>query len=298
MIKFNEKNYAKLCDDRVKNPSKIQKILKQRKKRSKLTKDGKLFIVAADHTARGIISASGNSMAMADRYDLLERLIRSLEVPGVDGILATPDIVEELAYFGAIHNKVVFGSINRAGILGMDWEMDDRESSYDVKGITEFGLDGGKTLLRIEKSDPGVVNTIEMVAKVNSQLARAKKVSIIEPLPYIKNAAGKFELNNDVIELARVIGIASALGTTSAYTWLKVPAFEDFAYAAKSTTLPLMLLGGDPGKDWEKTFDKWRQAFKFANVRALIPGRTLLFSPELSVEKAVAKAVSIVRKVR
>jgi len=58
LIKFNEKNYAKLCDDRVNNPSKIQKFLKQRKKRSKLTKDGKLFIVAADHTARGIISAS------------------------------------------------------------------------------------------------------------------------------------------------------------------------------------------------------------------------------------------------
>ena len=39
------------------------------------------------------------------------------------------------------------------------------------------------------------------------------------------------------------------------------------------------------------------QAFKFENVRALIPGRTLLFSPELSVEQAVSKAVTIVRKV-
>ncbi|MDA2997629.1 MAG: hypothetical protein O2872_01825 [Actinomycetota bacterium] len=58
-----------------------------------------------------------------------------------------------------------------------------------------------------------------------------------------------------------------------------------------------MLLGGDPGKDWQATFNKWGQAFKFENVRALIPGRTLLFSPELSVEQAVSKAVSIVRKV-
>jgi hypothetical protein len=236
-------------------------------------------------------------MAMANRFDLLDRLVRALAVPGVDGVLATPDLVEELAYFGALDNKVIFGSINRAGILGANWELDDRQSSYDVPGITEFGLDGGKTLLRIEKSDPGVLNTIEMVASVNSALARAKKLSIIEPLPYIKNAAGKFELQKDIQELVRVIGIASALGTTSAYTWLKVPAFEDFKYAAQATSLPLMLLGGDPGKDWQATFDKWREAFKFENVRALIPGRTLLFSPELSVEQAVAKAVSIVRKI-
>ena len=296
-MKFNEKNYKKLCDDRVNNPTKLQKLLKSRKRRAKLTKDGKLFIVAADHTARGIISASGQPLAMADRYDLLDRLIRALAVPGVDGILATPDLVEELAYFGSLDDKLIFGSINRAGILGADWELDDRQSAYDVAGIKEFGLDGGKTLLRIEKSDPGVLRTIEMVASVNSALARAKKLSIIEPLPYIKNTAGKFELQNDIQELVRVIGIASALGTTSAYTWLKVPVFEDFKYAAKATSLPLMLLGGDPGKDWQATFNKWEQAFKFENVRALIPGRTLLFSPELSVEQAVSKAVTIVRKV-
>jgi hypothetical protein len=58
-----------------------------------------------------------------------------------------------------------------------------------------------------------------------------------------------------------------------------------------------MLLGGDPGKDWQTTFKKWEQAFKFNNVRALIPGRTLLYSPDLTVEQAVSKAVSIVRKI-
>ena len=51
------------------------------------------------------------------------------------------DIIEELAYFGALDNKVVFGSINRAGILGADWELDDRQSAYDVAGIKEFGLE-------------------------------------------------------------------------------------------------------------------------------------------------------------
>ena len=295
-MKFNEKTYNNLCEDRVNNPLKLQKLLKMRKRRTKLTKDGKLFIVAADHTARGIIAASGNKMAMADRFELLGRLIRALTVPGVDGVLATADIIEELAYFGALDNKVVFGSINRAGILGADWELDDRQSAYDVAGIKEFGLEGGKTLLRIENTDSGVLNTIEMVSRVNSELSRAKKISIIEPLPYIKNSDGKFELNKSIEELVRVIGIASGLSSSSAFTWLKIPVLDDFEYAAKATTLPLMLLGGDPGKNWQQTFNKWEQAFKYKNVRALIPGRSLLFSPDLEVEDAVAKAVSIVRK--
>lgn len=297
MMKFSEKNFKKLCDDRVNNPIKIQKMLKMRKRRAKLTKDGKLFIVAADHTARGITAAAGEPIAMGNRFDLLDRLIRALSVTGVDGVLATADIIDELAYFGALDNKVVFGSINRAGILGADWELDDRQSAYDVSGIKEFGLDGGKTLLRIEKTDSGVLNTIEMVARINFELAKAKKISIIEPLPYIKNSMGKFELNHDIQELVRVIGVASALGSSSAFTWLKVPVFDDFKFAANATTLPLMLLGGDPGKNWQATFDKWEAAFKFHNVRALIPGRSLLYSPDLKVEDAVSKAVSIVRKI-
>ena len=43
-MKFNEKNYTKLCDDRVNNPTKLQKLLKGRKRRAKLTKDGNLFL--------------------------------------------------------------------------------------------------------------------------------------------------------------------------------------------------------------------------------------------------------------
>jgi len=34
--------------------------------------------------------------AMADRYDLLRRLVITLQRPGVDGVLGTPDIIEDL----------------------------------------------------------------------------------------------------------------------------------------------------------------------------------------------------------
>ena len=39
--------------------------------------DGRLLILAADHTARGMLAASGDPLAVADRYTLLDRLVRS-----------------------------------------------------------------------------------------------------------------------------------------------------------------------------------------------------------------------------
>ena len=48
-------------------------------------------------------------------------------------------------------------------------------------------------------------------------------------------------------ELVRVISVASGLGNTSAYTWLKVHVTEDMERVLEATTLPTLLLGGDPG---------------------------------------------------
>jgi hypothetical protein len=55
---------------------------------------------------------------MADRYDLLRRLLIAPSRPGVDGLLATADIVEDLLLLGALEDKVVFGSMNRGGLQG------------------------------------------------------------------------------------------------------------------------------------------------------------------------------------
>ena len=49
------------------------------------------MIVACDHPARGALGASGNPTAMADRTELLERLVTALSRPGVDGLLVPPE---------------------------------------------------------------------------------------------------------------------------------------------------------------------------------------------------------------
>ncbi len=293
---LDRKRYLELIEARITNPLSLQKALKKRARRTVAGKDGKLMLLAADHTARGIIAAGNNPTAIGDRYILLDKLIRGLSIAGVDGVMASADILEELAWLGALEEKVAIGTMNRGGIIGASWELDDRLTAYDAEHIKSMGLDGGKTLLRIDETDPGVARTIEMVAQVTTQLADLELVSMIEPLPYMKNADGRAILDPSEEKLIKVVSIASALGSSSAFTWLKIPAPANPEKVAAATSCPILLLGGDPGSNWEEVFAKWEAALKVPNIRGLVPGRALLFGEDLSVEEAVTRAANMVRK--
>src|SRR5580698_8086963 len=109
----------RLTEARAHAPEAIAAAAAARRKRpAMLGPSGRLMIIAADHTARGVLAAGGDPMAMASRFDLLDRLLTALARPGVDGVLGTADIVEDLLLLGALDNKVVVGSMNRGGILG------------------------------------------------------------------------------------------------------------------------------------------------------------------------------------
>ena len=293
---LDRKRYLDLIEARINNPASLQKALKNRARRSVAGKDGKLMLLAADHTARGIIAAGNNPTAIADRFVLLDKLIRGLAVAGVDGVMASADILEELAWLGALEEKVAIGTMNRGGIIGATWELDDRLTAYDAEHIKSMGLDGGKTLLRIDETDPGVARTIEMVAQVTTQLADLELVSMIEPLPYMKNSDGRAVLDPSEEKLIKVVSIASALGSSSAFTWLKIPAPANPERVAAATSCPILLLGGDPGSNWEEVFAKWEKALTVPNIRGLVPGRALLYGEDLDVEAAVSRAAKMVRK--
>ena len=140
------------------------------------------MIIACDHPARGALGAAGQPMAMASRTDLLDRLVTALSRPGVDGLLATADIAEDLLLLGALEDKLVFASMNRGGLQGSAFEMDDRNTGYDVQGTIEAGFDGAKMLTRIDLSDPGTVATLEtQCGRAVTELNRAELIAMVEP---------------------------------------------------------------------------------------------------------------------
>lgn len=287
--------YQSLLDARVFEPRTLIDALTSRRRRTIAGTDGKLLILAADHTARGKISLGGDPLAMADRFTLLDRLVRCLAMPHVDGVLASADILEELAWLGALDGKLALGTMNRGGILGAQWELDDRITAYDVDHVESMGLDGGKTLIRIDHSDPSVARTIETVARISTELADRGIMSLIEPLPYLTPTGGHptFDTSDDA--LVKVVAIASGLGAVSAYTWLKVPASSRMNEVAGATTLPILMLGGEPGPDASATFGLWEESMAEPNVRGLVAGRALLYPNDGNPEAAVLRASDIVR---
>lgn len=291
---LSDKTYSDLVTARIQNPGAFKKALVNRKRRKLVGKDGRMLIVAADHTARGIISAGDQKFAIANRRSLLDRLLRTLSNPNVDGVLASADIIEELAWLGALESKVVFGTMNRGGYLGTTWGLDDPITAYDADHIASLGLDAGKVLLRFEDTDPGVGRTIELVVEAMRLLAERNIVCLVEPLPYTKDAAGMPMLDRSTDRLDKIISITSGFGSTSSYTWLKLPAWANHISLRESTTLPILLLGGDPGENLDATFDEWRSALQIPNVIGLVAGRSLLFPYDDDVERSVDRAAKLV----
>ena len=294
-MSLDRTKYQGLLDARVFEPASLQKALVSRRRRKQKTKDGNLLILAADHTARGKISLGLDPIAMSDRYTLLDRLTRCLALPEVDGVLASADILEELAFLGALNDKLAIGTMNRGGIIGAKWELDDRLTSYDADHIESMGLDGGKTLIRIDYNDPSVARTIETVAALTTQLADRKLMAMIEPLPYKKSAEGMAILDDSDEALIKVVAIASGLGSSSAYSWLKVPATNRMSEVAAATTLPVLMLGGEPEGNPDELFKRWMAGMKEPNVRGLVAGRSLLYPLNGDSESAVRRAGQVVR---
>jgi hypothetical protein len=123
---------GRIVSARVANPGAIAEAAAARGRRTELTgASGRLFLIAADHPARGSLHAGADPMAMADRAELLRRVRTALSRPGVDGFLGTPDLVEDLLLTGALEGKIVIGSMNRGGLAGTVFEIDDRFTGYD-----------------------------------------------------------------------------------------------------------------------------------------------------------------------
>ena len=114
----NRDRYRALTDIRVHDPEAIGRAADARTKRSLSGDDGRLMIIAADHPARGANGVGDRPLAMGNRISLLERLETALARPGVDGLLASPDILEDLLLLGALESKVAIGSMNRGGLQG------------------------------------------------------------------------------------------------------------------------------------------------------------------------------------
>ena len=192
---------------------------------------------------------------MASRSDLLEPpRHRRLQRPGVDGVLGTPDILDDLLLLGALEGKVVIGSMNRGGLQGASFELDDRFTAYraarDRRARPRRRQDADAHLPRRPRHGrhprgqrPGrhrarrASGSWRWSSRSSPSAASGRVVNLLDPDSTIKS-----------------IHIAAGLGASSAYTWLKLPVVDDLDRVMDATTLPTLLLGGDPQGDPQDTY--------------------------------------------
>ncbi len=284
--------YDALTRTRAHRPQAIAEAAARRTRRPWPEPGRPLFVIAADHPARGALGVRDRPMAMAGRADLLDRLRLALSRPGVDGVLGTPDVLEDLLLLGALENRLAIGSMNRGGLSGATFELDDRFTAYDADSIAAMRYDGGKMLCRIDPDDPGTASTLQACAQAVTALAARRTIALVEPL-WVARSGGRVSVDLRPEAVVKGVSVGQALGATSAYTWLKLPAVDEMERVMAATTLPVLLLGGDPVEAPDVVYARWQRALRLPGVRGLVVGRALLYPPDDDVAAAVDLAGSL-----
>lgn len=296
-MKFDAKEFlpaaltAYVTNVRVTDPERSLRVARERKRRGILTRDGKLNILAADHPARRVTRVGDDPLRMADRREYMARILRVLMSDSVDGLLATMDIIEDLLIIhdlmrarrgaGFLDDKLLIVSFNRGGLLGSSWEIDDPNSGPTAESCRQWGLDGAKILLRICDDEPDSLKTLMATVRAITQLNAVGLPMFLESLPVVKVNEGKhgaYKIVKTAEELARTAGAAAALGDSARYLWLKLPYCENYEMVANATTLPILLLGGEPVGDATPFLRELAAGLKAGpNVRGALVGRNILY---------------------
>lgn len=293
--------FDRITDIRVQAPETVaERAAARRRPKAWVRDSGNVVILAADHPARGVNAAAGSPLAMGNRHSYLGRLIRVLASPWCDGILGTPDIIEDLFIVdhllldaglpSLLDDRIVVGTMNRGGLAGAAFEMDDTFTAYTVERIVTSGVDAAKAMFRLDEADPAALRTLTACARAIDDCVDAGIPMYLEPLPVERTDTG-YGVVKAREAMIRTVGIASGIGKSSLNTWIKIPWCEGFEDVARSTTCPILMLGGESTGDPGRVFNEFAAGMTAgANVRGALVGRNV-HHPGTGDPAAVAAAV-------
>lgn len=298
---FPESIFDKITDVRVTDPELVMKSAGRRKRRERLAVDGKLAILAADHPARRVTKSGSDPVLMGNRQGYLCRILRVITSPEFDGVMGTTDVIEDLLIVdqlfvedGAdsfLDGKVLVGCMNRGGLSGAEFEMDDRFASFTAESINRLRLDGAKMMFRVDIKDARSLDTIEACSRAITDLNKYSIPVFLEAFSVERTPEG-YKNQKSPEELIKTVSVATALGDSSRGIWLKIPYCEGFERVAKATSCPILMLGGESSGDPTGVLHEFYSGMRAGrNVRGALVGRNILY-PGMDDPYAVADAVS------
>ncbi|HET6781193.1 MAG TPA: hypothetical protein VFH67_03760 [bacterium] len=302
-VYFPRPLFDRITEMRVNRPEVVMEEATSRRGAKPLTHDGRLMLLAADHPARMVLRAGTNPMAMGDRWALLGRVLRVLTTPECDGIMATADVIEELLIINRVvaeaggqrflDGKILIGCMNRGGLAGSAFELDDRMTSFTADRIAALHLDGAKMMFRIDPREPSSLATIVACAGAVTA-CQALGIPVFLETMMVKSTPRGIEVLKTADALIHAINVASGLGASSARTWLKVPYVDGFDRVVVATTLPILILGGESRGDPGPLLEEIEAAMQSGpTVRGALVGRGVTF-PGVEDPRAVTAAAGTI----
>ncbi len=303
MYELDRAILSELIDLRVHGQRALMAHARARPRRGELTTDGKLVILAADHPARMVLDLGDDPVRMGWRAEYLGRILRVLRSGAVDGLMATPDIIEEVLAVdllggrrGAqslLANRLLIGCMNRGGLAGTAFEMADAFTAFTAPQLAAMNMDGAKLMFRLEPLEFASGQTIAACSRAVNECLDEGLTVFLEAL-MVRFEDGRYVVDKTGDSLIRLCSVASGLGKSSWKTWLKLPYTVDYARVAAATTCPILILGGPAVGDPQGLLSEVAQAMAAGdNVRGALVGRNVLY-PGDADPAAVAEQVSAI----
>jgi DhnA family fructose-bisphosphate aldolase class Ia len=242
------------------------------------------LVLAADHRGRGIVTI--------ERYDdYVAALCAAL--PHCDGILATAQPLRDLTARGAVTDRhQTYLSINRTGLAGATWELDDRLVT-SVERAAVDGYSGVKVMTRISLDDPRTADALELLGRVLDDANRHGLEALVEAVTWREGA-----MSADVDDIVHAAVVAHDLGAPL----LKVPVpaaaagearAAEVARVVASVGVPVLFLGGPrrTGPDPVAPVLAEAQDVMAGGGAGLAIGRAVLLDPDPGAVAAALAAI-------
>ena len=295
---LNDKIFEELNKIKAFSPEVVEQEAAARKKPG--FPHDKLVFAAADHNARMINEYKGNPIGLSNRREYLSRLVRMLQSDQIDGIEATPDIIEDLFILNKLQRergekafldgKMLVGTVNRGGLKNTVWEMDDMPSCYTVDRLVKLRRDGVKFLIRLNPMDERSKYTVRYCAEAVNAAESAGLPIFIEAL-YVETTETGFTMKTDSESLCKVVGVVGALGCRASGKWIEVPLNHEYAVPTAATTCPVLVVPDEVKSEPIEVVEEYTKEIGISsNIRGILLGRNVMYneSDPLPIAEAIA----------
>lgn len=248
-------------------------------------RDGKAMVLAIDHRQRGIQEG-------IDNFNNLVSLIERIS-PYIDAIMTTKEPLAQLIINGNLRNKGLVLSLNRTGLAGTSFEMDDR-LVCTVETALRWGLDGVKLLIKFNKKDSYTNEQLSLLSSVVEECEKWSMPLMVEPL-YMNIEDGKLTMDRSY----EAIKWVSIITNDFKVPILKIPyvksnsrkeGIELFKKIVDSVNAKVLLLGGPKRENPIEVLQDFEDGVK-AGADGFVVGRNVFLSEKPEVMALAMKLI-------